>query len=592
MIRQTNGNDRHIRSASVEGLEPRLFLSAAKPHPGRSPVVHAAALKVSAVVSTGSISAQATSATSVQINWTGVARATGYNILRSTDGKKFTLFARAASGTTTSFSDTSVQGNHVYGYQVQALSGAKTTAVSKTVSVTTPLGAPSGLTGAYQGTSIQLKWTGNDASATGYLVFRSADGKTFSPLAKLTGAAVNSFTDTTITMGRTYDYEVEATTATKASAMSGVAAVAPPVTPDSISIATRFGNELVVTAAGAYDNVVLSQSGTTLTVTANGATFTNTLPAAGVFVYTRGGNDSIAIASSVTVRTTVDSIDSAFTVINSAGTNVSVWADSGDTVTGSGLIHSVAAFAGNVSKATGASLANPGDSGATTTVNLSLWGTGPLADDVKQGGVGDCYFLSTLAAFAGTNPGKLNEAAVDLGDGTYAVQFYNAQNKAVYVRVSNSFANGWFNGFAFAQPGAGNTVWAMVMEKAFAYFRTGANTYASTSSGWMGEAYTDLGVANTFFSPSSFTESSFYATVSADLANQKPVTLAALNAPDVVNNHAYTLVSASKDASGATHYRIRNPWGTSGDALEDSHGYATLTFAQLVANFAEGCAAA
>ena len=80
--------------------------------------------------------------------------------------------------------------------------------------------------------------------------------------------------------------------------------------------------------------------------------------------------------------------------------------------------------------------------------------------------------------------------------------------------------------------------------------------------------------------------------VEASATNKKPVTLAALNAPNVVNNHAYTLVSASIDPNGTTHYRIRNPWGSSGDALEDSHGYATLTFAQLVANFTEGCVAA
>src|SRR5581483_7599550 len=171
---------------------------------------------------------------------------------------------------------------------------------------------------------------------------------------------------------------------------------------------------------------------------------------------------------------------------------------------GSGVLHSVAAFAGNVSKATGASLANPSDSGATISPNMSLFGAGPVAGDVNQGEVGDCYFLSTLAAFAQTNPAKLDESAVDLGDGTYAVQFYNAQSKPLFVRVSDSFAVGGFDGYAFAQPGANATIWAMVIEKAFAYFRTGANTYASLNSGWMGEAYSALGVASTFLSPSSF----------------------------------------------------------------------------------------
>ena len=587
MYRQTSGNDRHsLNAPSVEVLEPRLMLSATG-HPARHPKL--ASARVPAVAA--SLSASASSATAVQLSWTAVASATGYNVLKSTDGKKFVLAARVVADVT-SFSDTAVSGNHAYGYEIQSLNGAKTSQVSKAVSVTIPMAAPTNLTGTYQGTAIQLKWTGADASATGYLVFRSADGKTFSPLAKLTGGAVNSFTDSAITPGRTYQYEVEATAATKASVLSAPVVVAPPSTPDSVSISARFGNELVITASGAFDTVSLSQSGSNLTITANGASFTTSVPAAGVFVYTRGGNDSVSIDSSVTVRTTVDAIDASNTTVNSSGSNVSVWMDSADAFTGTGVVHSVSSFAGNVSKSVGASLPDPGDSGATSVAHLSVWGTGPVADDVNQGTIGDCYFLSTLTAFAGTNPSKLNESAVDLGDGTYAVQFISAQNKPVYVRVSDTFASGYFNGFAFAHPGANNTIWAMVMEKAFCYFRSGANSYSSIESGWMGEAYSALGVANTFFSPSSFSESSFFTMVSSDLANKKPVTLAALNAPDMVNDHAYTLVSATRDANGSTHYVVRNPWGDSGDALEDRHGYATLTFSELVANFAEGCAAA
>jgi hypothetical protein len=38
------------------------------------------------------------------------------------------------------------------------------------------------------------------------------------------------------------------------------------------------------------------------------------------------------------------------------------------------------------------------------------------------------------------------------------------------------------------------------------------------------------------------------------------------------------------------HYVVRNPWGVSGDSLENSQGYATLTYSQMVANFTDGCA--
>jgi hypothetical protein len=57
-----------------------------------------------------------------------------------------------------------------------------------------------------------------------------------------------------------------------------------------------------------------------------------------------------------------------------------------------------------------------------------------------------------------------------------------------------------------------------------------------------------------------------------------------------VGDHAYTLVSAYLDGSGVAHYVVRNPWGVSGDSLENSQGYATLTYSQMVANFTDGCA--
>ena len=47
----------------------------------------------------------------------------------------------------------------------------------------------------------------------------------------------------------------------------------------------------------------------------------------------------------------------------------------------------------------------------------------PTKDDVYQGGVGDCYFMATLAAVAKAKPEHIRKMVVDLGDGTYAVKF-------------------------------------------------------------------------------------------------------------------------------------------------------------------------
>jgi hypothetical protein len=218
-------------------------------------------------------------------------------------------------------------------------------------------------------------------------------------------------------------------------------------------------------------------------------------------------------------------------------------------------------------------------------VNASLFGTGPVIGDVNQGEVGDCYFMSSLAAFADVKPSVLVNSAVDMGDGTYVVQFMSGSTPT-YVRVNNTFSTGGFAcGFLYAFPGASQNIWASVIEKAFCEFRTGANTYASIGGGWMSEVYADLGVNSQSFNFSSYNANTFYTLISSDLAKGDAVTLATPNSPpNLVGDHAYTLLSTLM-VNGIPMFTVRNPWGVSGDSLENGQGQATLTFAQVVANF-------
>jgi fibronectin type 3 domain-containing protein len=538
------------------------------------------------------MTALAKSATSIQLSWTvNDPNVANYLVLRSTDGVTFVPFAKLTGASVNSFTDNAALSGHSYSYEVEGFTGTIISNLSNVASVVTPLLAPSNVVLGLQGAWVKVTWKNNDPSATGYKILRSGDGVTFTQIGQVTSATTTSYVDNTVVGSQTYYYQVQAYNSATASGVSSAVSMTVPIFDPSghVAITTRYGSELVITATGSNDAISVVQSGTTLTLTLDGQPFTDPVPANGLFLYTRGGADTINIDSSVTVRTTVETIDGASTMITSGGSNVSAWMDSTDTFTGSGVFHAVASFMGNVSKAIGAALANPSDAGVTTKVNLSLWGSGPVASDVNQGAAGDCYFLSSLAAFAGETPAKVQESAVDMGDGTYTVQFYR-NNAPVYVRVSNDISTSG-GGYVFARPGANNTIWAIVMEKAFAYFRTGANTYNSINSGWMGEVYTDFGVASTNFTPSAYSEMNFYNLLSTALAANKPVTFGTQNAPNLVHSHAYTLISVSIDGSGVTHYVVRNPWGVAGDALEDSHGYVTLTFAQMVANFVSGCVA-
>lgn len=603
-------NNRLARSGVEVGLlEPRLMWSAAhlshaslthgnSHHGGHSSSVtlQLGASKNTSLAAPSALSAS-TAGNQVVLHWTdNTTTASGYQVLRSTNGGAYVVIATINSAGATSYSDNAVLAGGAYSYETQAFAAGKSSGFSNKAAVTVPLtmpAAPAGLTASLAGSWVNLTWAASGGSASGFLVLRSTDGVTFTQIAQLTSGSSTSDVDKTAPAGQTSWYEVEAYNAAGTSPASTPTSIAVPsaLTGGTVSVALRFSDELVITASGVNDSISLSQSGSTLTVVADGQVFTDTVPAAGVFVYTRGGSASISIDPSVGARTTIETIDGATTDITSGGTNVSAWIDATDVFSGSGAVHAVGAFAGGVSKATGASLADPSDAGSCATADLSLWGTGPVASDVNQGSAADCYLLSSLAAFAGSKPGVLTESAVDMGDGTYTVRFQSG-GADTYVRVSGDMPTGPFAGWMDAHPGVNNTMWAMVIEKAFTYFRTGANTYASIADGWMGDVYSDLGVSSSNISPGSQTESAFYNLVSADLAGGRAVTLATYTAPpNLVGNHAYTLVSVSTDASGATHYVVRNPWGVSGDSLEDSQGYATLTFAQLQSNFTLGCQA-
>ena len=61
---------------------------------------------------------------------------------------------------------------------------------------------------------------------------------------------------------------------------------------------------------------------------------------------------------------------------------------------------------------------------------------GPSKNDVFQGGGGDCYLLSTLAALADADPDFMKNTVTNLPDGTYVVRFFQPNSEKTYVRVT------------------------------------------------------------------------------------------------------------------------------------------------------------
>ena len=213
---------------------------------------------------------------------------------------------------------------------------------------------------------------------------------------------------------------------------------------------------------------------------------------------------------------------------------------------------------------------------------------GPVAEDVNQGAIGNCYYLATLAAVARLDPGRIRQSVVDLGDGTYAVQFDRDGDK-VYVRVDADLpAWGGGDSLAYAGFGAQGSMWVAVMEKAFSYFRTRELSYGSQSWGWMSEGADALGIA----SRSRFSATSgqnLLQSLASELTSGKAVTYAAgevgAGAP-LIAYHAYTAVSVGYDSQGnPSTLLLLNPWGVDGAGSDGSNdGYVTVTAAQALAS--------
>jgi hypothetical protein len=242
----------------------------------------------------------------------------------------------------------------------------------------------------------------------------------------------------------------------------------------------------------------------------------------------------------------------------------------------------------------GGDLADPGlDDSSAVYKNFStdpLFSTdGPSADDVAQGYVGDCWYLATLSAIARTHPEAIRQAVVELGDGTYAVQFANSNGTKAFVRVDGDLPTTSWGGMQYAELGKQDSLWVAIMEKAYACFRQGGVVnYSDLDGGWMSEAFNDLGYDNDQIWDVSNGDD-LLNQISDELAAGKAVTMA-INTPyagaPVIGSHAYTVVSVDTDADGHKTLVLRNPWGIDGIGHDGANdGYVRLTAVQAYGSF-------
>ncbi len=166
------------------------------------------------------LSASASGATIVDLEWNDSSDETGYRIEKTTDAKTWTLVTNTAADLT-EYEIAGLVGGTTYTYRLRALNAGGASAPGASASVTTVPLTPTLTATAYSNTQINLSWT-NVAGESAYMVERSADGSTdWSTIATPAGNVV-TYSNTGLSANTVYYYRVTARNASGDSAASAI----------------------------------------------------------------------------------------------------------------------------------------------------------------------------------------------------------------------------------------------------------------------------------------------------------------------------------------------------------------------------------
>ena len=192
-----------------------------------------------------------------------------------------------------------------------------------------------------------------------------------------------------------------------------------------------------------------------------------------------------------------------------------------------------------------------------------LWAQKPRPADIRQGSLGDCWYLSTLAALAEW-PDRIQNivSRKNEGRGIYEFQFWGKGNTTLKVVIDDAVPFQYTNYTLFTGYGTNNTIWPMLYEKAAAKFW---GTYERMTGGTFTQGYYPLTGR-----PSITPTTVYFSDILTADQNNDVMWTACLGGSyaeknNIVSGHAYTLIGARnyKDSSNTTWQlvNLRNPWG-------------------------------
>jgi hypothetical protein len=236
------------------------------------------------------------------------------------------------------------------------------------------------------------------------------------------------------------------------------------------------------------------------------------------------------------------------------------------------------------------------------TSTLPLYGSSgaPTYQDVNQGYVGDCYFVSSLGEVALKDPSAIENMISSNGNGTYGVRFF-VNGQPDYVTVNSQLPT--MTGYAWANHSqlefANGTTddWVALVEKAYAQLNAQTNaphgmqlnsasdSYAGITAG-NGSALTLI--TNQQETPTSLSPYESSSTLAAILSNiassfnageEVLMSTPGYSNGNLVGGHMY-MVTGVNAASGTL--TIHNPWNTA------YSGSLAMSFTESIRQLAAG----
>ncbi len=223
----------------------------------------------------------------VTLSWSPSANATSYQVFRSTTAGTYSSTALTVLNGATTYSDTGLSNGTTYYYIVKAVNVGGSSQASVQVSAT-PVAAPvapTGLSATPGNAQIVLSWNAA-TGATGYKLFRSTTGGTYTATPLVILGSVTTYTDTTPSNGTTYFYTVKATNAGGDSPASNEASATPlavPAVPANLTaqagnaqVALSWGGVVNATSYQVFRSLTAGNFAAAPTQTVSGTSYTDT----------------------------------------------------------------------------------------------------------------------------------------------------------------------------------------------------------------------------------------------------------------------------------------------------------------------------